>query len=80
MNIVLLALVTITLKIHEINGELTEVLDLTWKFDNDTIYWRGVTPFSFTKKIAKFREDGIWYVLTDDLINSNAKSSLIKLF
>lgn len=62
MNNVLIALVIISIKIYQMNGELTEVVDLTWKFDNDTIYWRGVTPLSYTKKITKVRDDGVWYV------------------
>lgn len=75
MNIVLLALVIITFKIYEINAELTEVVDLTWKFDNDTIYWKGVTPLSYTKKITRVRDDGVWYVQTQD----NANDILIAL-
>lgn len=46
---------------YAVFGRFSEMLDLSWKFDNDTVYWQGVKPFSYTKKFAGKRDDGLWY-------------------
>lgn len=40
-----------------------EFIDLTYPFDNETIYWITAKPFSFTKKIGETKPDGSWYVI-----------------
>lgn len=37
-----------------------EFIDLTYPFDNQTIYWLGSEEFKFTKKTAMFQRDGSW--------------------
>lgn len=40
---------------------LVDPVDLTWPFDNDTIYWTNSQPFVFTRKVAEIRRDGVWF-------------------
>ncbi|KAF2882733.1 hypothetical protein ILUMI_23466 [Ignelater luminosus] len=44
---------------------LEDTVDLTWSFDNDTIYWTNSQPFVFTRKIAEIRRDGVWYAANE---------------
>ncbi|KAJ8923339.1 hypothetical protein NQ315_001897 [Exocentrus adspersus] len=37
-----------------------KIVDLTWDFDNNTSYWSGVQPFSYTKRVEN-EERGYWY-------------------
>ncbi|XP_045535392.1 kynurenine formamidase [Papilio machaon] len=46
------------------NGDY-DFIDLTYPFDNQTIYWPGSQEFQFTKKIAMFQRDGSWYAAND---------------
>lgn len=45
-------------------SELTKPIDLTWNFENDTLYWRGVQPFIFTKEFTK-HQDGWFYSVNE---------------
>ncbi|KAG7310034.1 hypothetical protein JYU34_004567 [Plutella xylostella] len=42
-----------------------EFLDLTYPFDNFTIYWPEVQRFIFTKKLETNLDDGAWYATND---------------
>ncbi|KAJ8963659.1 hypothetical protein NQ314_005450 [Rhamnusium bicolor] len=42
-------------------GKLEKIVDLTWSFDNDTVYWTGIKPFTYTKKVENDAR-GYWYV------------------
>lgn len=44
---------------------LKNVIDLTYPFDNDTLYWTGVQRFEFTKKVANVRENGVFYAMNE---------------
>lgn len=39
---------------------LGEILDLSWAYGDDTIYWPGVKRFEYTKKHAGPGKDGNW--------------------
>lgn len=39
---------------------ISKPMDLTWSFENNTIYWSGVQNFVFTKKLATTTEKGFW--------------------
>lgn len=40
-------------------------LDLTWSFENDTIYWGNIQPFKFTKKVATTLPSGTFYAMNE---------------
>ncbi|GLV44973.1 Cyclin A [Carabus blaptoides fortunei] len=40
-------------------------VDLTWNFDNNTIYWVGVQPFTFTKVLAEFTKGNFWLAMNE---------------
>lgn len=44
----------------EVFGDFSKPLDLTWYFENSTIYWSGVQPFIFTKKLAVVTQKEFW--------------------
>ncbi|CAG4970864.1 unnamed protein product, partial [Parnassius apollo] len=46
------------------NGDY-EFIDLTYPFDNKTIYWPDSKEFEFTKKIENFQQDGSWYAANE---------------
>lgn len=37
-----------------------DYIDLTYPFDNDTIYWKNGQNFKFTKINENFQKDGSW--------------------
>ncbi|XP_044761355.1 kynurenine formamidase-like [Coccinella septempunctata] len=41
-------------------GTEQKIVDLTWEFDEKTIYWPGFQKFNYTKKIGT-SESGYWY-------------------
>ncbi|XP_045460557.1 kynurenine formamidase-like [Harmonia axyridis] len=41
-------------------GSQKQIIDLTWDFEEKSIYWPGALQFNFTKKIASSRR-GFWY-------------------
>ncbi|KAJ8964867.1 hypothetical protein NQ317_006452, partial [Molorchus minor] len=41
------------------------IVDLTWDFDNNTIYWTGIKPFVYTKMVGNSNERGYWYAMNE---------------
>ena len=41
------------------NGDY-DIIDLTYPFDNNTIYWKNGRHFEFIKIDESFRKDGTW--------------------
>lgn len=37
-----------------------EFIDLTFPFDNNTVYWLNTQNFVFTKKLENYQQDGSW--------------------
>lgn len=37
-----------------------EILDLSWPYDDNTVFWPGVRRFEYTKKHAGPGADGSW--------------------
>ncbi|XP_060522532.1 kynurenine formamidase-like [Cylas formicarius] len=42
----------------------SKVIDLTWEYDANTLYWPGVARFSFTK-VTEGEERGFWYAMKE---------------
>jgi kynurenine formamidase len=45
-------------------SELKTIVDLTWDFSNETIYWTGISPFKYTKVVGT-DERGYWYSMNE---------------
>lgn len=37
-----------------------EYMDLSWSFDDKTVYWPGVQELTYTKAFEGYRNDGAW--------------------
>lgn len=46
--------------ISMVNCDFGEILDLSWPYDNHTIFWPGVKPFGYTKKHEGPGASGGW--------------------
>ncbi|XP_045449341.1 isatin hydrolase-like [Melitaea cinxia] len=59
-------IITITANFNDVlwNGDY-EFIDLTYPFDNSTIYWMNSLQFMFNNKVAGFQDDGSWFAMND---------------
>lgn len=55
----LFSIFLLILKSYDVSCTLKKLVDLTWQFDNNTIYWTGVQPFLYTKRVEN-NDRGYW--------------------
>ncbi|XP_044253582.1 kynurenine formamidase-like [Tribolium madens] len=60
----MLKFVLIVVIFNPVLSQLNKIIDLTWDFSNETVYWLGVTPFEFTKTVGH-NERGYWYAANE---------------